>query len=686
MQHTRILKLLVSMAALLCLLSAVSIAAADDSWMPDRYQTLKLAPNNRIIYGLPEGMVAEHKINELGVIEYIIDTKETDWSSVIASAYQASSGNVLIHPGISMPDGAAGQRSVRYFVEPGFPENKILQNLQQDYANYGPHYNNASSSFWIARYDEATNTLIPQERTKFPVGLAAVWYDEDGNRIGSECILYTIAFTDPDAITVPLPKVLQSDITPNVPVSSDGHGTDITAQKENGRVRYEVAQPELLKRLSVTTAVAVPQIDGKDTSGWTCFVRRNGGDASACDIADAGQYGLQRRSALITSSLDNKDFSEQIAFTLEWRDENGKLQHLSQLSSIVICGKVKPWPMYAGWNPVPENRLNLTYVNPIKSGTQLTYDENSGIAYFHVDPDNLPESAAYSDAHFIMEFTPPEGATAYAFFNGNGENTFGNSKYVSQNMQNWIEQRGRTSCSSSFQLTQRLFRAHYQESRDLTVFVSDMIAGESASEYIIINWYRDIDDQEPMLTEYVFRRMDNCIRSEVSTPLASDDEIDDRITSTAIVIPNNPSANQMQFIAEMYPQDGETSRFYELRLLDQDGNLGRLPAKSKVILPYPEGTSFDDLTITFSLRHLNAKYQTYEIFSETDGTLHREKDYLWFVPSSLSPFILEWAASVDPALPAALPQTGDASHPFAALAALTAASAILYIQMKRHSR
>lgn len=683
MRYTKLLLLLLS---LLVLPVGFSLAKADESWMPDHYQTLKPvfehaadfeASQSSFILGLPEGMKAECTMNELGVIEYMIDTAGTDWARVMVSSYENSSRQVFIRPGVKKPEQAVSRRAVRFFVDPFSPERTIIENVEKATLHVGA---DATSSYWIGRYDEATNTYLPEVRTKSPVGLAVFWYDAKGECISKEFILYTINYTNADPFTVSIPKVPAEDITPNVSVSAGGHGTSITAGKANGLVRYEVAQPEQLKNMTVTTAIAAPQLGEKNTANWTCYMRISGdSSASACQMASAGEYGLTRRSALLVSQLDKKAFTEQTSLSLEWRDENGVVQHISHLSSVVICGEPQPWPMYAGWNPVPENRLKLTYVNPIKSGTSLTYDEATGIAHFHINPSELPESAAYGDANFVMEFTPPEDATAYAFFNGNSENAFGSKDYVTQNIQSWIEQNGRHASSSGFQLTQRLFKPYRQESRDLTIFASDMILGEWASEYLVINWYRHIDDPAPMTTEYVFRRMDNCIRTEVSRPLSGDDQIAGRITSTAIVIPNNNAAAQMQFVAEMYPLEAETSRFYELRLLDEQGARANLPAKSKIILPYPEGTSFEDVTISFSLRHLNAKYQTIEVFSEADGTLHREKDHLWFVPSSLSPFVLEWMheSAVQ------LPSTGDGSHPFAALAALTLASAALYMQMKR---
>ena len=83
--------LLLSMLVMLCLMTG--LAAADDTWKPENYTTLKPVPQDRIILGLPEGMVADCSYDPVRhVLTYTINTKETDWASVLAYTYRAESG------------------------------------------------------------------------------------------------------------------------------------------------------------------------------------------------------------------------------------------------------------------------------------------------------------------------------------------------------------------------------------------------------------------------------------------------------------------------------------------------------------------------------------------------------------------------------------------------------------------
>lgn len=667
MNAKKLMKLLICLMTLLCLTAGAAMAQADNSWMPDQYTTLTAVPEERIILGLPEGMVASHQYNpELGLLEYVIDTEKTDWESVLAYSYRADSGQAYINPGVRMPSAAAKQRSIIYFVEPGQYERNLLTSIKgQNIKNTDPVH-----GYWIGRYDEANSVFMPQEFGPTR-SIGVIWYDESGNELNGEFLAFTVSYTNGDAFTVQLPKVPAADITPN----AKSHA-GVSASKDGNAVRYQADQR--YNGEYVYTAVSAPQISGKDTSGWNCYVGNE-----RCEMVSAGEYGLQRRSALIPHALFTGDNIVSKSHTLEWRDENGMTQYVAQLSSLTFFGALNPWPTYAGWTPVPADRMDITYQNPIESGTRMTYDAATGIAYFHITPENLPETAEYGQAQMQLTITPPADASAYMIAKGNGTKAFGQSSASETFIRNQFKQNTRCAVSGNLTIHQPLFETYRRETDDLTLYKSAMMPGEFAAEYTIINWYHSISDAEPFKTEYVFRQMDNCLLQHVSEPFADEDALPDKLTAPVVVIPNDHSAARMQFIAEIYPIESENSRYYELRLVDKNGKTAHLPAKAKIFMSYPEGTSFDHVNLVFNLRHLNSKHQTFETFSVEKGNLHLEENYLWFTPSSLSPFILEWTAADSEAVAPQLPQTGDNSHLFAALTALTAVSAALYMQLKR---
>jgi len=806
MRQPKTIKLLILMALAMCLLMGAVASAdsstwvpegnpgEDNSWIPDNYTTLKKAPASRIICELPKGLVADVTITD-GAIDVLIDAEKTNWEMALAYGFQSSSGQVYLSRIIKQPDSTARQRCMGYSVDYGNPEQRLIASLQNDYQLYGANFGDAFQTYRIARYEESSGLLQPIEQADRPHGMITLWYDDNGNMLSGEYVLTTIRFTNLNALTVHLPKTAASSITPLAGESANDAAL-FSVRKENGFIRYEVTQNDRLEDYNVSTAIAAPQIDGKDTSRWTCYYKfGHDHQVYPCEMYDAGQFGLNTRSAILQRPLYSYDHTQQETFTLEWRDEQGVTQQISQLTISTVCGAPAPWLAYApGWQPVPKNRAFLAYVDPIEPGTSLTYSGETGIAHLHIDPEKLPESADYGSARYFIHFTAPEGATAYSYTGGNTDNGYGEYSYLFEKTSNLLSTRRRelyeedSEGISLFSRTVHLFETYHQEGRDLTVFMSAAMPGEFAVEYCVINWYRDINDAEPMLTEYVIFEMDDCIMQHISTPLESEDALPEKLTVPAIVIPNDNSAKEMQFVAELYPQESDNARYYELSLLDKNGKMARLPAHCKIYLPYPEGVTADNLEIKFSLRHLNSAHQTIETFSEENGRLHRSPEGLWFSPASLSPFILEWTGgahnhklsqdvdpdnpeilvqycrtcdhvatarlqiadkaadgmpiaaqilysdnwigdknlsivygtldengnvidmtdtaptepgsyfafldgsyvgtadvyfTILPALPVQLPATGDSSRPFAALAALTAASAALYLQLKR---
>ena len=679
--------LLLSMLVMLCLMTG--LAAADDTWKPENYTTLKPVPQDRIILGLPEGMVADCSYDPVRhVLTYTINTKETDWASVLAYTYRAESGQAYIRPGIKMPEGADSQRTLKYSVDPSSPEGRLLDKfLKDEQAGRNLQRSDARQSQWIGSYNEENAMFMPEDFRGFLWAIAAKWYDEDTGESHYEYLHFTITYTDANAFTAHMPKVPNTDIIPNVCIEDTGYAAVTSASKGSGSVRYQVGERT---NANIYTAVSVPKIDGVDTSAWTCYMRtQNSASPSACMMAEAGQYGLASRSALIAHTLNSNDAITQNTYTLEWRNSQGTTQYISQLSSVVVLGDPAPWPTYAGWTPVPPNRMTMSYLNPIESGTKMTYDAETGIAYFHITPEQLPETSDYAAAQMNLTIAAPEGASAYALAIGNGEREFGDKPTIEGYIQNQFDNGKRYAVSEGLTIKQPLFKTHRKENENLTLYSNAMMPGEFAAEYTIINWYRNISDKEPMLTEYIFRQMDDCLRQHVSTPYGSEDELPQMLTAPVVVIPNEGvSSKEMQFIAEIYPIESENSRYYELRLVDANGKAAHLPANAKIIMRYPEGISADDFNIVFNLRHLNNKHQTIETFSAEEGNLHLEEDYLWFTPSSLSPFILEWSyaddpTQMDPSANTNLPDTGDNSWPLVPLTMLCAISSVLFVQLNR---
>jgi len=149
----------------------------------------------------------------------------------------------------------------------------------------------------------------------------------------------------------------------------------------------------------------------------------------------------------------------------------------------------------------------------------------------------------------------------------------------------------------------------------------------------------------------------------------------------------NPGAREIDVRVEEreYPEYTDTGymKWYEVELLDENGDPVEIEGRAKLYIPYPAGYGPDDTQMEYEIRHIKSNGEE-EIFSTEDGSIQRKPYGLLIEIDEFSPFELDWGEKEGGAQAGGLPETGDPSSLALWCAALTLAScAALAIRRRR---
>lgn len=599
---------------------------------------------------LVEGLVAdvEYRDNKLNIV---INTEESKWQTVIGKGYSAGSGFVFVYPGFDSPTGDE-EGSVSFGCALDIGENWIIEYLRRDHAAYGwREISRAYGGESIGRYDEETGIFQPIENTD--CNFVCVWL-VDG-KLEFRYLVSSITYTSTDAFKVEMDNVPADDIALICNEIPEQQKQLITSSITAGNVWLEApADLGLEPYQNVDIAVMVPEEAG--SADWTCYEVDYEGNASALEMHPAEAEGPSRRYAVAyTTFFQRGEYSRDQEIRLEWRDENGNHVKFAQLYVCTLTGHPKPWPYYVSeWKPVSAERLQIVK-NHFVPGIDFTYDESIGLLTCTVDPDRLPQSANFGNISYDLQVTPPDITCTQRGTNPSGSgNNYGMAKANSEAS----EQLQRTRDHSAPYLENdklledaALFRTFHQENRELTVYMTVEMTGPLAGGVHLISWWTADQDpmtDEPYLTEYIATKQEKCVRVMESDPYANENDLPSVITQPVIVLPQgsiNHPEDGLKFVAEIYPQQSANSRYYRLKLVDEDGEPVELEAgQYKVFLPYPEGLT-EEQKQSMVLRHMTDAHVEVENFSINGNTLHLTDKGLWFQAKSFSPFVLEWRGS-----------------------------------------
>ena len=636
---------------------------ASDSDDAADYKVIQTVPKSRVHPDLPDELSAvwTYEGDELIIT---IDMEKTDWNSVIVKKYNAGAGMVFISPGFASPTGSGmPHRSFGYSIGGENSEKYMIELLRRENEHWGTNIGDlCQNGIEIGRYDEDSGLFQPVETERH--GLLCAW-GEDGS-LQIEYMAITIRYTDTQPITVRLPKVPAQDICAlyDMPQSDlDQIALSVTT----GTVHAEAHANTQFSQGWGSLAVLVPEEAGSEA--WTCSLLTSWGDVQSCEMQNADETGLSRRSACITTLyLDEYQSTREDNYTLEWRDESGTVRSYAQIYLTVSSGDPQPWPYYiADWSPVPASRMTLRKQH-FPAGVDAVYD-GSGLLRLTIDEDALPDSANFGRAFYAITVDPPADGMAYAGINHSGGNNIIGHDHTGEKDDQILRTRDAAQAiDGSVELVSgNVFRTYHHLGSDMTVYMTAELTGTFAGGVALLSWWKEGDDpatDDPYLTEYIVTQQESCVRVFTSTPYDSEDDLPSVITQPVIIIPQGSLSNpnrSMEFVAHIYPQKGEKGRYYKLELLNPDGTPVDLQkGQYKVFLPFPDGITEEEKQ-DLELIHMTDAHVEIENFSINGGNLHLTDAGIWFQAKSFSPFMLKWGEVPvqDPfVLPSALTEIG----------------------------
>lgn len=634
---------------------------ASSSGEAKNYKVFQPAAASRIQSGIVDGLAATYSYtgDELTIT---VDMDQTDWNSVIVKQYFPGSGAVYISPGFQSPTGQSlPHRSSGFSFGGSNTEKYIIQLLQRDYEQYG---NNSGlvcqNGIELGRYDEQSGLFQPVEHERH--GLMCAW-DVNGE-LQFEYIAITIRYLNPKPITIRIPKVPAADICALYDMPQEDR-SQIVLSASSGTLHAQTDSGAQFSTPSGSLAVLVPEEAGNEA--WTCTRLNSWGDNWDCPMLSTAETGLARRSALIsTLDFDQDQSVREDNFTLEWRDESGKVRGYAQLYLSVSVGAPKPWPNYvAEWKPVPASRMHLEKKNFLP-GMDAKYASNDGVLTLTIDEDDLPETANFGRAFYEITVDPPADSMAFAGTTRNTRNNIIGASQASDYQDQLLRTRDNAeeTHGSAFLVSGNVFMTYHHLGSDMTVYMTSEMTGPFAGAVNVLSWWEEGDDpavDDPFLVEYVTVRQESCVRVLSSTPYDSEEELPQVITQPVIIIPEgslkNPN-NAMEFVAHIYPQKGEKSRYYKLELLNPDGTPVDLEkGQYKVFLPFPDGITEEEKQ-NLELIHMTESHVEIENFSINGNTLHLTDAGIWFQAKSFSPFMLKWGEATEAEYPVSYCENG----------------------------
>lgn len=692
------IRLLICMV-LLCTLPLSCLAA------PAIQHDYQAMDSERIVYSLPEGLSA--KVSKAdGQLNVHIDCAKTDWDKLVS----VINSNNEIH--ISMSSQAPNasfttchQGNTTIYID---PENGTL--TQQSFADFDEMIRHEfegtepseiarsgqKNSWEIASFDAQSSSVLPiftDQNTQ--IAYLIVW-NPDGNNPIYEYYFINISFTDDAARKVTMPVIPSNRI---LAYKDDQMTSTVTP----GSVVYEIPLGHQLCGKKVSTRIIPPA----GAHSW-----RIAGDDK---IHPLGVFESNGNAILMLSEetyVWPNTFAESKAMPILWyADEQGQnLLRAERLSIDVITGDPHPFPYYIDeLKPVSQDRLIYRIEYDRKalaslSGISATYNTDNadtGVFRLAVDPDIIPEDVDLDAMDIALFVEPPEGAIAYTAEHRTRNTIHGQMQdYYDRNYLRHLtnpEER-KWEYPATFNSKQYIYfggmnvanSRSFEHDRSLCLYTEGENSHRFTGGVTIIYWYDSLEKTaQPIKKEYFVQKM-NPFTIETRQPAYTDEsQIPEKITLPVIILSKGEEITDLFLVIEKTPTSDPNHIYYDLYVVDADGNERKLGGDAIVIIPYPDERLGENAPYSFKLAHYhNGKKLEY---TEENGLLWRTEHGLAFKTQEFSPFILSWdPMNLDPAGDPAgaenLPQTGDSSMPLVILLAmLVVAVTGLYSLSKRRA-
>lgn len=613
---------------------------------------------------MPAGieLASESYDSTTGRLRLVVDSEKSDFDLALTTGYDSATKALLFRGTMSAPSSISGSREAISF-SPATDERirDFLTNFRDAY-NDG-NGNTANWSWFLGSYDEDKALFFPENNT---FGDIVIWNHND-----SEPYLLTIdlSYTSTEPLTANIQNL------PEANIMADHHKvleneTGAQIDKENGSVRYTRSATN---SVNLTTRFTLPNMQ----EGWKVYRSSYGSEE---ELMSVDQLNGQPVYELTWPTRgQNGEFVNESSYSLLCRDAEGVARAAYHLSITLVQGEKKPWPEYnesknnQKITPVPAERLQVEEFG-FFDGIFSTY--KNGILTQKIDNDKLiaVEADQLRNAELRITVTPPTGAVCYAVQSTGDQIIFGPDRgYYSE-----PDASERYSVDDSSEREwQYFYFSDIPYNNEQSAYYRNALgySGDLGGMIPLIFWYDSFEATQPMSVEY-FAVMADTVKIQSRTNILNNvTEVPSEMANRPFIAIAGVNGKSYAFFAQMYPT-GEQSRYYELNLVDENGNVVPLTAlkaeRYTVYIPLPDVRLSENTA--FYVSHFTADGETVKDLYSFDNPNPKLRLYpapngmgLYFDVSSLSPFVLTWeeetpAAPVPTATPVptdSLPQTGD---------------------------
>lgn len=239
-----------------------------------------------------------------------------------------------------------------------------------------------------------------------------------------------------------------------------------------------------------------------------------------------------------------------------------------------------------------------------------------------------------------MEVTAPEWAVAYSLGRSGRDFIYQTNEGVQVDDAKSNIPKNKTVTIYDFQLFITI-----QAGRAL-VFQQDGITARYGGYIAAINWYDSVNATTPRLVEYISITHDEFGVKVRNAVKRNENEITRPVTEVTAI-----SQLDCDLVICRNPQSGDSVIQFDLHMEDDHGVTYNLDSDTIFYIPYPEGYSYEDKNVTYTLYHYDDEYDSY-----VEVTLVATPYGLRFVEDHLSPFVLAWD---DPSLATSTPPTSE---------------------------
>ena len=634
----------VLVALFMCIL-AIACAQAE--------QTIQNMPAEQVGVILPDGLAAEEIICTDGMLRVMIDDEATNWARAIAhTGTGAGDAQILwqiktpagVQTGdyvivVSAEDEADALSTLKYCEEYGdYKQIQMIDGWQVACRGDGMPY--TERGVGIARSIPEMGYLNPQPYNEL---VYVGWYTSaaDGKMelINNTYQKLHISFTHTRSSAFQT-NVFNAAPEERIQANAAGDSRISVLSQKDGSVNY--CLPE--DGMEVQTAILAP--DG--AAFYSERANLKSGPASA------NQPLAENRYAILSAGRYGREYNTSTRTVFFFDEQGGLLEEVSINIGYQAETALKPWPAFSDeMEVVPEERVQIANYAE-NAGFTVEYDAATG----HLQGSYTGKTGNTAPGVLEVKVAAPEDAVSCRIMIVGGNNLLGHDAGSVSGLNYEMDRiypQGPESISAGYANieSQEIFQKIQPEDDHMTIYIPPMSASiPNHVKLYVYEWYDDWGDQIGA-TEYLWQTVGNFAIAERLIPVKQQKELTGPVTQPEIVVPNGKPFQGYSLKLTAYTTEATDAWFYDLTLVDANGQAAKPNTPVWVYLPYPEG---HQTGTKYKLNHYTDGLYSGDDSGKAETIVIEETLYgLMFETSSFSPFILSVQAEETTPAPTAEP-------------------------------